>query len=98
MELKLESLADFEAYYLTVEERLHTQSDPLRIHIKAWKKESVLKLSVTDEGHGFSFPDAPEDGAPPDRFVGRGLYIIQSLAERAWVGHDRRTLNMIFTL
>jgi len=98
MEQKLQSLADFESYYLAVEQRLQTELHPQRIHIMVWRKESAIRLAITDEGSGFSCPDAPVDGSSPDRFVGRGLYIIQSLAEKVWVGHDSRTLNMTFTL
>lgn len=64
-----------------------------RISIKAWDKSTYLKISVSDEGKGFSLPEEFSNDTLP---FGRGLTFIKSLSDKVWVGEDKRTLYMTF--
>jgi anti-sigma regulatory factor (Ser/Thr protein kinase) len=64
-----------------------------RISIKAWDKSNYLKISVSDEGKGFSLPD---ELSSENQNNGHGFTFIRSLSDKMWLGEDRRTLYMTF--
>lgn len=63
------------------------------ISIRAWYISGSIKISISDEGDGFNMPTYKEDDKLPN---GRGLMIIQSLADKVWIGADRKTLFVVF--
>lgn len=81
------------AHYHTIEARL--VQEPFmsrRIRIDAWDEGKSFNMAFTDEGDlPHTLPDPAKGGND-----GRGLFIIQSLADRLWIGEDKRTLYMNF--
>ncbi len=93
---KFKSVDDFEEYNNTIRERISSSRYKYkRIETNIWAGDSQLKISVSDEGSGFSMPD-DDDSDGGNAPSGRGLLFIRTLSDRAWVGEDGRTLNMVF--
>jgi anti-sigma regulatory factor (Ser/Thr protein kinase) len=89
-----QTLERMDQYYLLIEKRMH---EPPYIHrhitVSAWDEDTHLKVCVIDEGSGLkAIPDAPNDNKPH----GRGLYLIQSMADRVWLGEEQGALFMTF--
>ena len=60
--------------------------DPIRL--RAWARRTGLKVEVADGGFGFELASAAAD--PRDE-AGRGLLILETLADRWGVNRDART-------
>ena len=99
MESQVESAQEFVAYYEAVETFINW--DPYRsrrVQIADWGREDCLEIAVTDEGKGLRpLPgrDSGEPASDPGK-SGRGMFLMQSLADRVWIGEDRRALCMRF--
>lgn len=96
LELKsnFNSIDTFETYYACIEERLTDPSYWSRqLIIEAWDAEDHFTLAITDQGKGFQIENNTSDNQLPH---GRGLMLIQSLADRTWVGDNGNTLYMTF--
>lgn len=65
----------------------HSGSDD-PIGLRVWLRSSGVKVEIADGGFGF---DAGEIGARDDAEGGRGLMIVEALADRWGVTRDRRT-------
>lgn len=82
------------AYQAEITQRLNVDMyKSRRIQIKTWDKDYHLKIAITDEGNGFSIPTKAADDTLPN---GRGLRLINYLADSMWVELDKRTLFMTF--
>jgi anti-sigma regulatory factor (Ser/Thr protein kinase) len=62
-------------------------NEPIRL--RAWARPSGLKVEIADGGDGFEPPAAGGDGREAEG--GRGLLILDALAERWGVTSDART-------
>jgi anti-sigma regulatory factor (Ser/Thr protein kinase) len=60
-------------------------ADPIRLRV--WNRRGGLKVEVADGGYGF---EAGPGGAGDDAEGGRGLMILDALADRWGVHHDAR--------
>jgi anti-sigma regulatory factor (Ser/Thr protein kinase) len=90
----METRLEFDRYYAEIEARLISKSYAgRRIYCSAWASEPGLILAVCDDGSGFQLPRSHQTH---EKLHGRGLFLIQSLADRVWLGDDRRTLYMQF--
>jgi len=89
------SIASFKKHQAEIEERLSKNHyKDKRIHISAWDTHKGIKISVRDEGSGFSLNcEQQKDGTPH----GRGLMFIKTMANDMWLGDDKRTLFMNFS-
>lgn len=92
---KFHSFDGFSAYQGELENRI--ADDKLkykRIGIRIWNLGLQIKVSVSDEGKGFSMPENKNvDISIP---YGRGLMFVSSLARKVWIGEDRKTVYMLF--
>ena len=62
----------------------HSGSDaPIRLRV--WARPAGVKVEIADGGSGF---DADPDGRGPNDEGGRGLVIVDALADRWGVSHD----------
>lgn len=61
-------------------------NDPIRL--RAWVRESGLRLEIADGGYGF---DRSGIGPGPEAESGRGLLILESLSDRWGVSRDAQT-------
>ena len=61
---------------------------PEPIHLRAWLRSGGLKVEIADGGSSF---EARSGGAAHDAEGGRGLMILEALAERWGVSHDVRS-------
>jgi anti-sigma regulatory factor (Ser/Thr protein kinase) len=69
----------------------------LRICIMATCEEQYFTLSICDQGKGF--PHHALSASPKSNALcGRGLFLIQSLANHVWIENDNKTLSMRFNL
>ncbi|MGH2838476.1 MAG: ATP-binding protein [Thermoleophilaceae bacterium] len=64
----------------------HSASDD-PIGLRAWLRQNRLKVEIADGGYGF---DAGEIGVRDDAEGGRGLMIVEALADRWGVSCDAR--------
>lgn len=89
------SIDEMEDYYRLIERRLAENAlCQRRVTVAAWDEGDSLKISVNDQGDGFAMSaEAPRGRLPHSR----GIHFIRSLADRVWIGDDRRTLFMTFT-
>jgi anti-sigma regulatory factor (Ser/Thr protein kinase) len=89
------SIKSFEKHQEGIEKRLSKNHyKDKRIHISAWDTHKGIKISVRDEGSGFSLNcEQQKDGTPH----GRGLMFIKTMANDMWLGDDKRTLFMNFS-
>jgi anti-sigma regulatory factor (Ser/Thr protein kinase) len=69
----------------------------LRICIMATCDEQYFTLRIRDQGKGFPH-HALLTSPTPDALCGRGLFLIQSLANHVWIEADNKTLSMRFNL
>ncbi|MDX1975828.1 MAG: ATP-binding protein [Rickettsiales bacterium] len=84
---------NFESYYQEVQDKLaDPQLAAKYVNILLWYKSHRLILSISDEGQGSPLLNYTPDFLP----YGRGLILIQSLANKVWVGEDNHTLFMAF--
>ena len=65
----------------------HSGSDD-PIGLRVWLRRPGVKVEIVDSGRGF---EAGEVGAAHDAEGGRGLMIVEALADRWGVNKDRRT-------
>ena len=65
----------------------HSGSDD-PIELRVWLRRTGVKVEIADGGFGF---EAGEIGARPEAEGGRGLMIVEALADRWGVHRDRRT-------
>ena len=65
----------------------HSGSDQA-IRLRAWLRSSGVKVEIADGGYGFEPDDRERDHAAEG---GRGLLILEALAERWGVQHDTRS-------
>ena len=90
-----DSRENMDVHYMRIERQLkHEPYRYRRVTVCAWEDESGLRVGVTDQGQGFSLPEGRPGHLLPH---GRGLHLIQTIADKAWVDEDRRTLLMTFT-
>jgi serine/threonine-protein kinase RsbW len=54
-----------------------------QIKVEVWMENTVLYLSVEDEGIGFNYNDVPDPTLPDNRekLTGRGVFLMKSLAD-----------------
>jgi serine/threonine-protein kinase RsbW len=71
--------------------------DPARrVRVQAELSESAIRLEVTDDGPGFNPGDVPDPTLPDGlaRPIGRGLFLIKSLADRVEFNQQGNTIWM----
>ncbi len=61
---------------------------PEPIHLRAWLRSGGVKVEIADGGSSF---EVRSGGAADDAEGGRGLMILEALAERWGVSHDVRS-------
>ena len=69
--------------------------DPGRhVRIAAELTEQTIRLEVTDDGPGFDPDEVPDPTSPPAvrRSIGRGLFLIRSLADRVQFNEQGNTI------
>ena len=87
---------DFISYYHRIAQLLsETMYGFRRISITVWHYNTYVKIAVANEGFGFPYP-ARFENTGGHHVYGRGLFIIRSLSQRAWIGTDNKTLCMTF--
>jgi serine/threonine-protein kinase RsbW len=73
------------------------RGDPARrVRVEAALTEDTIRLEVTDDGPGFD-PDGVPDPTLPDKLtrpIGRGLFLIKSLADRVEFNPQGNTIWM----
>lgn len=71
-----------------------------KVRINLEQSKSELAVSVTDEGPGFDPSDIPDPTKPENLECcgGRGVLIMNSLADRLSYRNNGSTVEMIFTL
>lgn len=97
---KFDNLRDFEERGEEITARLEMDEyAQKRINIRAWDGHNHLKLAVSDEGEGFLLENAMayNDKTSHKNPHGRGLLFIKAMAEKMWLGEDKRTLYMTFS-
>jgi len=65
------------------------------INICAFNNGDSIKISISDDGDGFSIPTYKEEDTLPN---GRGLMIIKSLSNKVWISKDQKMLFMVFDI
>jgi serine/threonine-protein kinase RsbW len=67
-----------------------------RVRIAAELTEQTILLEVTDDGPGFDPAEVPDPTSPPAvrRPIGRGLFLIRSLADRVEFNQQGNTIWM----
>ena len=73
------------------------QGDPARrIRVGAELDEATIRLQVTDDGPGFDPAEVPDPTLPDGlaRSIGRGLFLIRSLADRVEFNDQGNTIWM----
>jgi serine/threonine-protein kinase RsbW len=67
-----------------------------RVRIAAELTEQTIRLEVTDDGPGFDPAEVPDPTSPPAvrRPIGRGLFLIRSLADRVEFNQQGNTIWM----
>jgi len=60
--------------------------------------ENLLQFTIEDEGEGFEFEDLPDPTAPENLLNpgGRGIFLIQHLADKVDFGENGRIIKMGF--
>ncbi len=87
----------FDEYYLHITALVKHEPYCLRrVGIYAWYNRSQIKLSVTDQGFGFTDTSVLTRAPNPTARYGRGLHIIGALADHVVIEKDKRTLTMMF--
>jgi anti-sigma regulatory factor (Ser/Thr protein kinase) len=57
------------------------------IHLRVWARRGGVKVEIADGGFGF---DAEQPGGSYDAEGGRGLMILDAVADRWGINHDAR--------
>ena len=73
------------------------EGDPARtVRVEARVNEECIRVEVTDDGPGFDPSDVPDPTLPDglSRPVGRGLFLIRSLADRVEFNEQGNTIWM----
>lgn len=97
VEGKFKEVRGFEVYQAKIEKRLKLKKYSSKlVNISVSASHKGLKISVNDGGEGFSLPKNIGNDSLDDKPYGRGLKLINSMADTIWVGADKRTLNMVF--
>lgn len=99
VERHFNSLAEFNAYHQQVHEALdEPMYSNLRVYVRAWDYGRSLLLNVRHAGSG-RLEDLKLFESHPslEQKTGRGLYIIQSLAEQVWSDDAGKSLSITFT-
>lgn len=93
------SLESFERYYRLIDEGVR-QPDvkDKRVYVRAWDYPDALRLCITHEGEGMLDPKSIAESHPQlEKKNGRGLFIIQSLAEQVKTDAERKSIDITFT-
>jgi anti-sigma regulatory factor (Ser/Thr protein kinase) len=91
---QFDSLEKFDEHYALIAERLADEDyRHRRVTISAWNSRRQLRLCISNEGSAFPLAHENAKDLSPH---GRGLFLIQSLASKMWVGEDRFSLFMTF--
>lgn len=97
LESKYSSQMEFQRYYDAIEAHMQQeQYGHRRIGICVWNHPDYVRIAVSDEGQGFDLPPEFNEPVAQHHKSGHGLFLVRSLADRIWLGEDRRTLNMVF--
>ena len=73
------------------------RGDPSRrVRVEAALTDDTIRLEVTDDGPGFNPEEVPDPTLPDglDRSIGRGLFLIKSLADRVEFNDQGNTIWM----
>ena len=70
------------------------------IHLESKKERDFLRVSVSDEGCGFDVNEIPNPTLPEnlEKDGGRGVFLIQQLADNVDFAKNGATVEMIFYL
>lgn len=70
----------------------------IQISFKSNKEQ--ISFRVEDEGHGFDFTKIPDPTAPEniEKPHGRGIFLMNSLADKVEFGDDGKTVQLYFNL
>ncbi|MFW0777082.1 MAG: ATP-binding protein [Rickettsiales bacterium] len=91
---KFSTAEEMETHYSLIEHKLTLMPyQNRRVTALVWDYESHLEIAIRDQGNGF---DILEQQTESDLPHGRGLKLIQSMAEKIWIGRDNKTLHMTF--
>ncbi|NBO17629.1 MAG: ATP-binding protein [Proteobacteria bacterium] len=95
---RCESLAEFEAFHRQVDAALHVpENRQLRVYVQAWDYGRWLQICVRHQGPGvLSVRKLSESHPSLEQKSGRGLFIIQSLAQQAWTDDAGKSLYITF--
>jgi anti-sigma regulatory factor (Ser/Thr protein kinase) len=99
IECERNSLEALERYYEMIIDAI---SDPyyadLCVYVLDWEQPGVLRICISHEGEGLLDNTKIQDSHPElQRRHGRGLFIIQSLAEWVMTDVTRKSLDITFT-
>lgn len=95
-----ETLDDFDDYYQAITEKL---ADPyyqhMRIYLLVWIYGGSIKIGLSHEGRG-RLTDAILHHCNPriQQKTGRGLYLIQTLAQQVWCNDNGKSLYFTFPI
>lgn len=70
------------------------------IRLESVKEKNHLRVSVSDEGCGFDLNEVPDPTLPEnlEKFGGRGVFLIQQLADDVDFAKNGATVEMMFFL
>lgn len=88
----------FERYFRLVEQAAASDAGEDRVYVRAWDHRAFFRICVTHEGKGRLDPALiAHSRLQLDRKNGRGLFIIQSLAEQVTTDDACRSIDITFT-
>lgn len=92
------TLEAFDRYYQTIRNLVVTpEFNDKRVYVQAWNSATHLRLCVSHEGHGMLTADMLGECQPEkDQKSGRGLFIIQSLADKVEVRNEGKSIAITF--
>jgi len=93
------SLAAFERYYQLINDRIMQPAfASTRVYVRAWSSQDSFRICITHGGNGSLGPDILHESRPAlEKRAGRGLFIIQSLAEWVTTDAERKSIDITFT-
>ncbi len=99
IECPRDSLEGFEKYYSMIDEAVSSDTfKDKRIYVRAWEHVYSFQICITHEGDGVLNPAYFSKHNPlPSQKCGRGLFIIQSLAEQVTTDAECKTLDITFS-